>query len=174
MKNPSSVALASSLVLQAYFTGAREFIEPPSSQPRPFYGPGIFDYESIGDRSCRKPPASRQFAFLPHQTIQIAPNLFQSPCFQGSAFWSHSLPCWRAYKESGSSRRRFSPHEIRPPLPMRQRRTEAPTTQAASRLLAAFKAPATAFSRCSGPTWIPSAEMNSGLATPMKPNTQRR
>ena len=46
--------------------------------------------------------------------------------------------------------------------------------QAAFRSLAAFSAPATAFSRCSGPTWMPSAEMNSGSLMPMKPNTQRR
>jgi hypothetical protein len=46
--------------------------------------------------------------------------------------------------------------------------------QAAWRLVAACNAPASAFSRCSGPIWIPSAEMNSGLATPMKPNTQRK
>ncbi len=45
---------------------------------------------------------------------------------------------------------------------------------AAWRLVAACNAPASAFSRCSGPTWIPSAEINSGLATPMKPNTQRK
>jgi hypothetical protein len=47
MKNPSSVALAGSLVLQAYFTGAREFIEPPSWQPRPFYGPGFLTTKAL-------------------------------------------------------------------------------------------------------------------------------
>jgi hypothetical protein len=45
---------------------------------------------------------------------------------------------------------------------------------AACRLVAACSAPANAFSRCSGPIWIPSAEMNSGLVTPIKPNTQRK
>jgi NAD(P)-dependent dehydrogenase (short-subunit alcohol dehydrogenase family) len=45
---------------------------------------------------------------------------------------------------------------------------------AAWRLVAACNALASAFSRCSGPTWMPSAEMNSGFWTPMKPNTQRR
>ena len=47
-------------------------------------------------------------------------------------------------------------------------------TYAAWRLVAACNALANAFSRCSGPTWVPSAEINSGLATPMKPNTQRK
>src|SRR6266478_2286497 len=45
---------------------------------------------------------------------------------------------------------------------------------AACRLVAACRAPASAFSRCSGPTWTPSAEINSRFVTPMKPNTQRK
>ncbi len=46
--------------------------------------------------------------------------------------------------------------------------------QAACREVTACRAFASAFSRCSGPSWIPSAEMNSSLVTPMKPKTPRR
>jgi len=40
--------------------------------------------------------------------------------------------------------------------------------------LAVSSAPLSARSRCSGPTWTPSAAMNSRSVTPMKPNTVRR
>ena len=65
--------------------------------------------------------------------------------------------------------------DVRERLPSRMVTAAAvASTQAAFRSLAAFSAPATAFSRCSGPTWMPSAEMNSGFLMPMKPNTQRK
>jgi hypothetical protein len=47
VKNPSSVALSGFLVLQAYFTAARKFIEPQSSLPRPFYGPGFLTTKAL-------------------------------------------------------------------------------------------------------------------------------
>ena len=56
MKNPSSVALAGFLVLQAYFTEARKFIEPSIVATTTFLRAGIFDYESIGDSHAESRP----------------------------------------------------------------------------------------------------------------------
>jgi NAD(P)-dependent dehydrogenase (short-subunit alcohol dehydrogenase family) len=104
---------------------------------------------------CSSPPTTRR--------------TFRAPKSSSTAVLPHLLQARRFIADSFCARSNTSP----PPLIDGGGRFPI-SRYAARRLVAACRAPAIAFSRCSGPTPIPSAEMNSGFVTPMKANTQRK